>query len=346
MNDKKQLYKALSVVAIILLVIATLFAIAIFLLLLVIDTEKVENKYKAPQQEIINNESCPRYELLEYGFATNTCKLNIDPNKILPGGPSKDGIPTINNPKFIPYSQSKISDTTRGILINIGNQQKFYPYNILAYHEIVNDNINDTYYSVTFCPLCDSGIVFNRKVNTEILQFGVSGLLYESNLLMYDTSTDSLWSQAKRTAVVGDYAGTELEILPFQLLSFIEAKIKYPRGVVLSEDTGFIRNYNTTPYSGYLENEGLYFPVSINDQRFTSKELMYVIPFENISITFPYRQLETGIKNFDIGDNEITIQKMGGEIYTTINNKKYPGYFELWFSWATHHQDDGVVLQI
>ncbi len=327
----------------ILLVKVGVFCYIIVFLSLHNDKPKINQETK---QQTQHTATCEERALSQYGLETNTCKISVPFDKILSGGPPKDGIPAINNPQFIPYNQSNASDTTRGILININNKQRFYPYNILAYHEIVNDKIDDTHYSVTFCPLCDAGIVFDRTVNDEVLQFGVSGLLYESNLLMYDTKTESLWSQAGNRAVAGDYTGTQLNILPFQLLSFKEVKEKYSQGVILSEDTGFNRDYNRTPYSGYLENELLYFPISVNDQRFPTKELMYVIPFNDKSITFPYKQFKEGTQMFNVSNKEIKIQRLGNEIYTTSNGENYPGYFELWFSWAIHHQNNGIVLSI
>ncbi|MYE38391.1 MAG: DUF3179 domain-containing protein [Candidatus Spechtbacteria bacterium SB0662_bin_43] len=277
---------------------------------------------------------------------TTTCKKSVDLKQIFSGGPGKDGIPAIHNPAFVPYDQSPVSDTTRGILTTINNETRFYPYNILAWHEIVNDSAGSTHYAITFCPLCDSGIVFDRTVENETLQFGVSGLLYQSNLLMYDNETESLWSQAGRRAIVGDYTGTQLDVLPFQLLSFQEVKTLYPNGMILSTDTGYNRDYDLTPYSGYLENEEIFFPVSVNDKRFPSKELMYVVPFKNVSLTFPYRQFQEGEQNFIIEGHPITITRIKNEIRATSDGVQYPGYFELWFSWATHNQEHGIVLDI
>ena len=281
-----------------------------------------------------------------FDLRTNTSNASIDLNLVLSGGVRKDDIPAINNPKFVKKEQANLMDNVTGILVKIANEYRYYPYNILVWHEIVNDNIGDVYYSVTFCPLCDSGIVFNRSVGGEVLQFGVSGLLFESNLLMYDTKTESLWSQARGEAVVGDYTGTKLELIPLQLLTFKEVKEKYPNADILSEDTGFHRHYDTTPYSGYLETEELIFPVTVSDKRFFSKELFYVFPFGEHSVAFQYKAFDQGSRQFDINGVEVQITRDGGEISVESNGKTFPGYFELWFSWATHHQSDGIVLDL
>lgn len=292
------------------------------------------------------NAACEKQELAQYGLTTRSCKKSVDLSLVLSGGVEKNAIPAISNPKFVAYERSTIPNNARGILININNTQRFYPYNILVLHEIINDNINDTYYAVTFCPLCDSGIVMNRRVADEILEFRVSGLLYQSNLLMYDTKTESLWSQARQKAVVGPYTDTKLDILPFQLLEFSEVKQNYPNGVVLSTDTGYYGedSYQSTPYAGYLTNPDTLFPVSVRDNRFPAKELFYIIPFNQYSLAVQYSTLQQGSKTYTVKGKQITITRDNGEISATHNNTTYPGYFELWFSWVAHHQENGVVL--
>lgn len=181
-----------------------------------------------------------------------------------------------------------------------------------------------------------------------MLQFGVSGLLYESNLLMYDTKTESLWSQARGEAVVGEYLGEELDILQIQLLTFEEMSQKYPNVLVLSEDTGHSRNYGANPYSGYLESRSTIFPVSHSDDRFFAKELFYIIPIDGTKIAFPYRQFEEGEREFSVAGREIQIQRRGGEIYVTDLNSEegLPGYFELWFSFITQNTSNHIILEV
>ena len=298
------------------------------------ETEEAENTPKQPDL------------FRPYGLQTDTTKATIDLDLVLSGGPGKDGIPAINKPLFTSIEGSIIKDDVRGILVQVGNTTRFYPYNILVWHEIVNDTINDTAFSVTFCPLCDSGIVFDRKVNDEVLQFGVSGLLFESNLLMYDTKTESLWSQARGKAVAGAYTDTTLTLLPLQVITFAEVKEKYPNAEILSTNTGYRRNYNRFPYEGYEETDAVYFPVSITDRRFFAKEPMYVIPFQNKSVVFPYKEFPQGTRTFQVEGKPLTIERKGDEIFARSAGKNLPGYFEFWFSWVTHHQDDGIVLDI
>lgn len=321
------------------------FVVAIFVLLRDVTSSQDEAVSQNETERSETVEGCDFFK--KHNLATNSCKTSIDLDLVLSGGPGKDGIPAINNPEFEPYDQSEMPENARGILIDIDDVQRFYPYNILVWHEIINDSINDTHFAITFCPLCDSGIVMNRSVGNEILQFGVSGLLYQSNLLMYDTKTESLWSQVRREAVIGQYQDTKLDILPFQLLTFDNVRKNYPQGKILSTQTGFSRDYQMAPYTGYLDSEETYFPISVQDQRFPAKELMYVTPFNGASVALPYHRLEKNSQHsINVDGKTLTIEKKNNEMQAISEDKKYPGYFELWFSWAVHNQEDGLVLEL
>ena len=154
------------------------------------------------------NEQAQEQAFLSSGLSTDTGKSLIDLDLVLSGGPPKDGIPAINIPTFtgISSASSNLADDTLGLLVTADDDERFYPYNILVWHEIVNDTVGGIPVSVTFCPLCGSGIVYERVVNGQEVLFGVSGRLYESNLLMYDSATESLWSQIEGRAVIGSLA--------------------------------------------------------------------------------------------------------------------------------------------
>ena len=280
------------------------------------------------------------------GLSTNTKKTSIDLNLVLHGGVRKDGIPSINNPKFTTPEQTDIPNDAEGIFLSLQETKRFYPFAILAYHEIVNDQTRNESFAVTFCPLCDTGIVFDRNVEGKTLQFGVSGLLYESNLLMYDTETESLWSQTLGKAVLGDYTGTALKLIPAQIITLGEAREKYGAIEILSTDTGYTRNYKTTPYKGYEATEKIYFPTTTTDNRYFAKEPFYVFPFKKQSVAFPFREFRQGTKEFNIKDEIVFITRDGDEIRIMHNNTLLPGYIEFWFSWVTNHQEDGMVLNL
>ncbi|MBX2866949.1 DUF3179 domain-containing protein [Candidatus Kaiserbacteria bacterium] len=281
-----------------------------------------------------------------FGLRTDTRIRNVALDQIFSGGPGKDGIPALSDPIFTTVSEADVDGETLGVLVIIEEVKRFYPYTILVWHEIVNDHIGDTHFAVTFCPLCGSAIVFDRNVDGDILSFGVSGLLFESNLLMYDSATESLWSQAGNEAVVGTYTGTRLSVLPMRLLTFSSLQFEYPDAQILSQDTGYVRRYGIDPYTGYGLSEDLYFPVSVSDKRFPAKEIFYVFPYKEKSIAFPEKSL-IDTANFSIGDTTVTATRhTDGIAITTEDNTVLPGYYEMWFSWATHHQEDGVVWEI
>jgi len=301
-----------------------------------VDKEVSESKTEKPEAILAPPRKLP-------GLKTNTYKSSIDLDLILSGGPGKDGIPAINEPKFISIQEAELDDEVLGIFLEFDGERRYYPYTILVWHEIVNDNIGDNHFAVTFCPLCGTGILYNREVNGEVLEFGVSGLLYESNLMMYDRKTESLWVQAIGEAVVGDFLGEELEILPMQLIEFQELKAKYPDSKVMSSDTGYRRSYGFYPYGSYEENERLFFPVTIKDKRFHTKEMFYIVPIEDKSFAFLLKDIPEGKRTVSLGGKTIELVRDGGEISIGYKGKSLPGYYEMWFSWATHHQEDGVI---
>lgn len=191
-----------------LIILLSLFLVSSFILI----------KYFTSSSSKVTNLMQPKSGVFK-NFKTNTDKKSIDLSLLLSGGPGKDVIPAINNPKFVPLTKTKLKDDVLGIYVSFEGEARFYPYNILTWHEIVNDKIGHTHFAITFCPLCGSAIVYNRNIKGEILRLGVSGLLYESNLVMYDDKTESFWSQVRGEAIVGDYTGTKLEVLSMQRIS-------------------------------------------------------------------------------------------------------------------------------
>lgn len=294
-----------------------------------------------PEINVSGDSSTKEFAFQGKGLSTNTTKSSISLDKVLDGGPGKDGIPALTNPKFVDIkaAEKSVKDDMDGLVVSVGNSAKFYPYSIMVWHEIVNDVVGNKPLVITFCPLCGSAIVFDTAD-----QFGVSGKLYESNLLMYDKKTESLWSQSIGTAVVGDMTGEKLVIYPSQVLPFKTFKEKWPNAEVLSTDTGYGRNYAFYPYGDYDNNDSLYFPISIKDNRFPSKEIMFVVNAYDKSVAFPVNQLSSSIALVDVGGNKVTGAIIDGEIVVKdATGKILPGYHEMWFSWATHHQEDGVV---
>lgn len=188
------------------------------------------------------------------GWETNFCVHNVSYDEIFSGGPPRDGIPPIDSPRFesVASADNWIEDLEPVILLDHQGEARAYPLQILTWHEIVNDKIGDDPVAVTFCPLCNTALVFRRPtIDGETLTFGTSGNLRNSDLVMWDRQTQSWWQQFTGEAIVGDLTGTKLEPLPAAIISWADFKNSHPEGQVLSINTGFNRSYGRNPYAGY-----------------------------------------------------------------------------------------------
>jgi hypothetical protein len=184
---------------------------------------------------------------------TDTSKALVPLDEIISGGPPPDGIPAIDRPAFVSPTEAAawLVQKEPVLALEVKGDARAYPLQILMWHEIVNDVVGGVAVTVTFCPLCNSGIVFERVVNEATLDFGTSGKLYKSDLVMYDRQSHSLWAQMEGRAIVGERAGTRLRLIPANTLSFEEWRTIHPAGKVLSRDTGHGRNYGVNPYQSY-----------------------------------------------------------------------------------------------
>jgi hypothetical protein len=207
----------------------------------------------------------------------DTAKQIVPLDQIVSGGPPRDGIPSIGIPKFVSTEEASSnflqgSDLVIGLEIN--GDVRAYPLKILVWHEIVNDDVGGTPVAVTYCPLCFTSQVFNRTIDGQVVEFGTSGKLYNSNLVMYDRTSESLWSQAMAKGIVGKHAGKDLERIPFDVAAWNEWKKVHPESKVLSTDTGFGRPYGVDPYGNYYTQPNILFPVSHKDDRLGPKEIV------------------------------------------------------------------------
>jgi hypothetical protein len=189
----------------------------------------------------------------EREFATDFDQHTVPYEEILSGGPPKDGIPAIDNPEFVAVAEADewLQPQEPVILFELNGDVRAYPLQILTWHEIVNDVVGDVPVTVTFCPLCNTGIAFERTFNGQVLDFGTSGRLRFSNLIMYDRQTETWWQQASGEGIAGEFAGRQLTFLPASVIGWSEFKGAHPKGKVLSKDTGFARDYGRNPYVGY-----------------------------------------------------------------------------------------------
>ena len=184
---------------------------------------------------------------------TDFTKRSIDLNEVLAGGPPKDGIPAIDKPKFVSVQKAQAWLRPRDPLLVVDHKgvAKGYPLQILIWHEIVNDHVAGLPVAVTFCPLCNSALVFDRRIKNNTLTMAVTGLLRNSDMIMWDRQTESWWQQLTGKGIVGHYNNATLTMLPSPSVSFAFFAKHYPKGLILSKNTGFERPYGKNPYVGY-----------------------------------------------------------------------------------------------
>ena len=207
------------------------------------------------------------------------------------GGPPRDGIPAIDRPRFVPAAQSGLADGDRVLGLALGGVARAYPVRILNWHEIVNDRIDGRPVAVTYCPLCGTGVAFDARIAGRDAVFGVSGLLYNSDVLLYDRSSESLWSQLMAQAISGPLKGTKLQPLPMAHTSWAAWRARHPKTQVLSTDTGFMRDYTRNPYDGYEQVRSLMFEVEHRDERFPAKEWVLGLRLGGAARAWPFSVL-------------------------------------------------------
>lgn len=186
------------------------------------------------------------------GFTTDFSKTAVPFSEIFSGGPPKDGIPSIDAPSFAPVSDIDwLEDLEPVIRLEIDGVVKAYPLQVLIWHEIVNDTIAGREVAVTYCPLCNSSVVFDRRLDGKTLDFGTTGLLRNSDLVMYDRQTESWWQQFTGEAIVGAFVGRELQMIPSRVESFASLRDTTPNALVLQRPASARRDYGRNPYVGY-----------------------------------------------------------------------------------------------
>jgi hypothetical protein len=202
----------------------------------------------AAETRPVPNSALPPRHLNAEQFPTSL----VDRDRIVSGGPPPDGIPAIDEPQFAPARTiSWLADDEAVLVLQSGEPVRAYPIQIMIWHEIVNDRTGDAPVTVTYCPLCNSGVAFDPRVDGRVLDFGTSGALYQSALVMYDRQTESLWTHFNGHAVVGTMVGQQLRVLPLSTVSWKDFAAAHPDAPVLTRDTGYDRPYGRNPYVGY-----------------------------------------------------------------------------------------------
>lgn len=248
-------------------------------------------------------------------------KYLVHPSKLLSGGPPKGGIgvdrgiPALLNPKFISASGATwLNDDDLVFGVFLDGVAKAYPKQILVWHEIANDEINGEPILVTYCPLCGTGIAFERTIDGEVYKFGISGKLLNSNLVMYDDKTESYWTQVGGKAIVGPFTGTELKQIPIDTMLWKDWKELHADTLALSKDTGMSRPYGTDPYGNYYINTDVGFGAQFNDTRLHPKAMVSGVVVDNMAKAYPVVEVGKAgdVVNDKIGEFELLIVKDPG----------------------------------
>lgn len=272
-------------------------------------------------------------------------------DQILAGGPPRDGIPALARPEAIPHDQAtylRPDDVVVGIALE--GEARAYPLRILIWHEVANDVLGGKPIAVTYCPLCNSAMVFDRRVAGRTLELGVSGLLYQSNVLLYDRraggGTESLWNQIQMRAVAGPAAraGHALELLPSTMTTWSDWRARHPGTTVLSTRTGFDRDYADSPYGPYFATDELMFPVE-KKQRRSVKRLGVKDPMVLVSLggelkAYAVKDLEAdargrGYVEDVVGGRKVRLHpapRAGGARVETPDGEPVPVAYLYWFS--------------
>ena len=280
------------------------------------------------------------------GFVLDDALVPVQ--EIMHGGPGRDGIPSLDNPEFISADDAKFLKPKDRILgLELNGVARAYPIRILNYHEIVNDAFGSDSVVVTYCPLCNSGMAFNATIDGTRLVFGVSGLLYNSDVLLYDRQTGSLWSQIKQTAVTGEMQGTKLNALPMTHTTWRDWLARYAETEVLSDQTRFRRNYKVDPYPTYRRDSTLYFPVAGENSKYRRKSIVLGLEIDGYFKAYPFSELNKSPavfaddfqgQGFEVRyDKKNETARIVGE-----DGKEWPTLISFWFAWYAFHPDTEI----
>ncbi|MEE4143379.1 MAG: DUF3179 domain-containing protein [Halieaceae bacterium] len=275
----------------------------------------------------------------------------IAPNEIDHGGPGRDGIPALDQPRFLHGSErdGQIRPGDRVMGVSFNGVAKAYPVAVLEHHEIVNDSFGDTPLTVTFCPLCGTGMVFLAAFGDQVLNFGVSGLIYNSDLLLYDRNTHSLWSQIMKKAVTGPLKGTRLTQVPAQYTTWASWSEQHPESLLLSRDTGHERDYDQDLYADYKRLPMVLYATLHSDWRLPAKTWVVGINAGDEALALPFAELDmldTALR-VSVGGQSLDVHwdktAQSARVFDA-DGKEHPATAGYWFAWVAFHPTTALYL--
>jgi hypothetical protein len=280
-------------------------------------------------------------------FAFSAEDVDVDIDLVFQGCPQRDCIPSIDRPEFTKTNDVDYLESDDLILsVTHAGVTRGYPTRILDRHEIVNDHFGETPVAVTYCPLCGSGLAFIRILDNEEVELGVSGLLHNNDLIMYDRKTESLWQQITGKAIAGPKRGSSLESIPLQMALWADWKSRYPDAEVLAypDDPA---QYSKAAYGDYASSDRLLFPVTSEDARLHVKKIIYGVEISDQSIA-----VESGwLQEHDVWEHEIDGQTIrleidqAGAVRGYLDDQPIAVHRMYWFAWYSFHPDTSLIYE-
>jgi len=268
--------------------------------------------------------------------------------KIITGVPSRDEIPSIDKPHLVDAGDANfLNDDDIVLGVEYNGVARAYPKKIMNWHQVVNDELNGTPVAVTFCPLCGSSMSFLRNVEGQTRSFGVSGLVFNSNVLFFDRESESLWCQIQSRSISGPLRKKTLQYILTHQTRWGTWKNKHPQTQVLSTRTGYVRYYDREPFTGYEKRDQIFFPLEHHDDRHHPKEWVAGIEVNGTHKAYRLKELEKAGNIFEdqLGDKSLRIHYSPKRDFLTIKTREdetWPHITMFWFAWMAFHPDSRV----
>lgn len=282
-----------------------------------------------------------------FGFDEST-KKSVALDQLIQGCPVRDCIPSIDDPKFVAASEaSHVAPDDIVLALTWQGEHRAYPSKILDHHEIVNDVIAGTPIAITYCPLCGSAVGVLREINGQVTEFGVSGVLYNSDLVFYDRATETLWDQIIAEGIVGPLTGEKLTLVPITMTRWSKWKAAHPDTLVLSSELGTGTDYTQDRFSKYRQGDDFMFPVSLTNDAIRPKEVVYGFDFgaESVAITAALLQ-ENPEYEYEMGGREVIVTLADDgtvRMHDTGSGESFAPIRLFWFAWYTFHPETELL---
>ncbi len=260
---------------------------------------------------------------LTSGWKTDFSKHSVPFAEITSGGPPKDGIPAIDRPTFeTALDVDWLRDPEPVVAVTVDGVTRGYPIQILMWHEIVNDALGGRPIAVTFCPLCNTAIVFDRLLDGAVLDFGTTGNLRRSDHVMYDRQTESWWQQFSGEGIVGEHTGQVLDQVAARIVSWADFRTTFPESEVLSRDTGFAREYGRNPYTGYddVDSPPFFGAANASDDRLAPKERVVFVEVGGDAIAVPFSALAKTPMITTTAAGEKVVVRLAGRVSSALDS--------------------------